>query len=220
MRNKAPIFGGLLRKLVLDVMPTAFASAIGGLLLTHYGLSSTVEPVATKVASAPPEMMQLLRDEHGLIANYVQAQVANEKRQLAAEDAEPRVPVVEPPAAPALAAAPVLRQAAVAIAAKPVPPRSKVPLAGMAPQPLSIAPSPPPVEAAPVEAANEAADPATQNSGSLLAKTIGIKDHVVAVTHSVVSTIGGIPSWFGSIGDRIGGDNPSPRPHADVVDAS
>jgi hypothetical protein len=217
MRIKAPLLGGLLRKLVLDVMPKTAASAIAAILLTHYGLDRAAEPVAAQVAPAPPEMMQLLRDEHGLIANYVDAQVANEKRQLAAEDAEPRVPVVEPPLAttPAAAAPPAPRQAVVAIAAKSAPPRSKASPAGIAPQPLAIAPLPPPVEVA-----NEAADPPAQNSDSLLAKTIGIKDHVVAVTHSVVSAIGGIPSWFGSIGDRIGGDNPSPRPRADVVDAS
>ena len=55
---------------------------------------------------------------------------------------------------------------------------------------------------------------------SLLAKTIGIKDHVVAVTQRVVSAIGGIPTWIGAIGDRIGGEDPSPRPPANLVSAS
>ena len=35
--------------------------------------------------------MQLLRDEHGLIVNFLKAQVANEKKQLAADEGTPRV---------------------------------------------------------------------------------------------------------------------------------
>ena len=31
---------------------------------------------------------------------------------------------------------------------------------------------------------------------------------------------GGIPSWIGSIGDRIGGEDPSPRPRVDVANAA
>ena len=55
---------------------------------------------------------------------------------------------------------------------------------------------------------------------SFLAKTIGIKDHVVAATQRVVSAIGGIPTWIGAIGDRIGGEDASPRPPANLVSAS
>jgi hypothetical protein len=40
---------------------------------------------------------------------------------------------------------------------------------------------------------------------SLLARTMGVTDHVIAATHRAVSTIGVIPSWIGSIGNRIGG---------------
>ena len=55
----------------------------------------------------------------------------------------------------------------------------------------------------------------------ILAKTVGIKDHVVAVTQRVVSAIGGIPSWIGAIGDHIGGESSgNPRPPADLVSAS
>jgi len=216
MRNKAPILGGLLRKLLLDVMPTAFASAIGGFLLTHYGFNRAAEPVAAQVAPASPEMMQVLRDEHGLIVNYLKAHVANEKKQLAAADAEPRVAAVEPQPAAVSPAPPARPTVATVAFAKPPQPRSKVPAVDAAQAaPLTVAPSlsPPPTTA-------EAANAAPANSNSLLARTIGIKDHVVAATQSVVSAIGGIPSWFGAIGDRIGGDEPNPRPRADVVDAS
>ena len=62
--------------------------------------------------------------------------------------------------------------------------------------------------------------PAARNDDSLLAKTIGFKDNVVAVTQRAAAAIGGIPSWFGAIGDRIGGEDPSPRPPAHLISAS
>jgi hypothetical protein len=57
---------------------------------------------------------------------------------------------------------------------------------------------------------------AAHNDDSL--KTI--KDHVLAVTQRAVSVIGGIPSWIGAIGDRIGGESEVPRPPANLVSAS
>jgi hypothetical protein len=212
MRIDLPLLRGFLRKLVLEVMPPALASAIGGVLFTHYGLSRAPGPVAAQVAPAPPEMMQLLRDEHGLIVTFLKAQVANEKEKLAAADATSRTAAAD--AAPQPAAAANARQPIVAVAVRPVQPRSKVPVVGASLPPLVIAQAPP----------NEAATANGGNPDSLVAKTVantvGIKDHVVAVTQSVVSAIGGIPSWFGSIGDRIGGEDPSPRPRADVASAS
>jgi len=59
----------LVAKLVHDVLPAALASLIGGLLFTHFQLGRMPAPVAAQVAPASPEMMQLLRDEHGLIVN-------------------------------------------------------------------------------------------------------------------------------------------------------
>jgi hypothetical protein len=44
-----------------------------------------------------------------------------------------------------------------------------------------------------------------RDDDSLLARTMGVTDHVIAATHRAVSTIGVIPSWIGSIGNRIGG---------------
>ncbi len=55
----------------------ALASLIAGLLLTYQlGLG---DPRLMKVLRASPEMMQILRDEHRLIANMVELQIANEK---------------------------------------------------------------------------------------------------------------------------------------------
>jgi hypothetical protein len=40
-----------------------------------------------KVTPASPEMMQLLRDEHSLIADMLKLQIANEKKELGAGSA-------------------------------------------------------------------------------------------------------------------------------------
>lgn len=73
--------------------------------------------------------------------------------------------------------------------------------------------APPPARAPLVIAQAEASDvaaPATSAapaSDSLLARTIGIKDHVVHATLHAVSVIGGIPNWVAAIGDRISTGN-------------
>lgn len=55
-----------------------FASVIGGLLLSNQW-DLRVEPLqigAGQADPASPEMMRLLRDEHGLVAEMVKAQLA------------------------------------------------------------------------------------------------------------------------------------------------
>jgi hypothetical protein len=207
MLHKMPLLARLLTKLLHDVLPAALASLIGGLLFTHFQLARMVEPAA-QVTSASAEMMQLLRDEHGLIVNFLKAEMTKEKTQLAAAETAPRV--VPDDAAPAAAAVAAPRPAAVAVAAgKPVA-HGKTAVVGASLPPLVL-----------VQAQqDESAKPAARDSDSLLAKTIGIKDHVVAVTQRVVSAIGGIPSWIGAIGDHIGGEGANPRPPADLVSAS
>jgi len=44
-----------------------------------------------------------------------------------------------------------------------------------------------------------------RDDDSLMARTKGVTDHVIAATHRAVSTIGVIPTWIGSIGNRLGG---------------
>ena len=205
MLHKMPLLARLLTKLLHDVLPAALASLIGGLLFTHFQLARMVEPAA-QVTSASAEMMQLLRDEHGLIVNFLKAEMTKEKTQLAAAQAAPRG--VSDDAAPAAAAVAAPRPAVVA-AGKPVA-HGKTAVVGASLPPLVL-----------VQAQqNESAKPAARDSDSLLAKKIGIKDHVVAVTQRVVSAIGGIPSWIGAIGDHLGGEGANPRPPADLVSAS
>jgi hypothetical protein len=202
MLHKMPLLARLLTKLLHDVLPAALASLIGGLLFTHFQLARMVEPAA-QVTSASAEMMQLLRDEHGLIVNFLRAEMTKEKTQLAAAQAAPRG--VSDDAAPAAAAVAAPRPAVVA-AGKPVA-HGKTAVVGASLPPLVLV-------------QNESAKPAARDSDSLLAKTIGIKDHIVAVTQRVVSAIGGIPSWIGAIGDHLGGEGANPRPPADLVSAS
>ena len=150
----------------------------------------------------------MLRDEHGLIVNYVKAQAAIERKLLAADEGTPRVPA---DAQPAVAAAAAQRPVNVALTTvKSSSPRGKAQVVGASLPTLVVADA----------QQTESIRPDGRDEDSLIAKTIGIRDHVIAVTNRAVSVIGGIPSWIGSIGDRIGGEDPSPRPPADFVSAS
>jgi hypothetical protein len=192
----------LVSKLVLDILPAATASLIGGLLFTHYGLGHVSEPVAQAVP-ASTEMMQLLRDEHGLMVAFLNAELAREKAKLAAEDAGPG----SGEAVIAANTAKTSTETPAATAARPAPLHVRTAIAARVSAPLVIA------QAQQLDAAG-AASPAPQ---SLIAKTVGLKDHVVSVTHRVVSVLGGIPGW---IGLRNPGATESPRPAADMVTAS
>ena len=192
----------LVDKIVKDALPAGLASILGGLLLTHFQIDRVPQPTTVKVTQASPEMMQLLRDEHGMIIDFVKEQVA--QRGVTEASASPAVQVVPPPTQRPI---PVVALAA----PKPVAPRSKNQVVG------ASLPAPALAQAQPADPVPQAA----RTDDSLLAKTIGIKDQVVSVTQRAVSaTIGVIPSWFGSLGDRIGGEGQSPRPPANLVSAS
>jgi hypothetical protein len=62
----------------------ALASVIGGLLASHQWEHAD-GPAAAPASAA---MMQLLRDEHGLVATMVSARLATEKQELATGGAE------------------------------------------------------------------------------------------------------------------------------------
>lgn len=207
----------LFDKIVQDALPAGLASILGGLLLTHFHFDRTPQPTTVKVTQASPEMMQLLRDEHGLIVDFVKEQVASEKNRGSADQGAQQG-VTEAPAPPVARVTPPPAQRpvpAVALAVpKPAAPRNKNPVVG------ASLPAPAPAVAQ-AQTAEPVPQPAAHADDSILAKTIGIKDQVISVTHRAVSaTIGVIPSWFGSLGDRIGGEGPSPRPPANLVSAS
>ena len=56
----------------------ALASLVAGLLFSFQW--GQADPHLVKVPPAPPEMMKLLQDEHRLIANMVELQIASEKK--------------------------------------------------------------------------------------------------------------------------------------------
>jgi hypothetical protein len=205
MREQMPLLRRFLSKIVHDVLPAALASVIGGFLFTHFQLGWAPAPVAAQVAPASAEIMGLLRDEHALVLNYLKAQVANEKQRLAADDGA-RIAVEPQPTLAVSASRPV---AVAMAAARPLTARGKSPVAGAPLPPLVIA----------QEQRHEGLKQGASNVGPLLAKTIDIKDQVVAVGQRVVSVIGGIPSWIGSIGEHIG-ESPSPSPSRQLLSTS
>ncbi len=216
MRNTMPLLRRFLSKLVHDILPAALASLIGGFLLSHYGLGRAPQMPAVAAAPASTQMMQMLDDEHALVANYLKAHLANEKRQLAADGTASK-PGAEPlqsePGAP--------QPSAIAVAAVKTP-RGKNPVVGASLPPLVIAQAPPAALPSAQALPSESAKPVARDDDTLLAKTIGIKDRVIAVTQRAVSAIGSIPTWFGTIGGRVGGEEEEivPRPPADLVRAS
>jgi hypothetical protein len=203
MRYPQTLVARLASKLVVDILPATTASLVGGLLFTHYGLGRVTEP-AVQVAPASAEMMQLLRDEHGLIAKFLNAQLEREKAEVASGEAAHR----DLREAVAEANIPT-RTVAVGLAGKPAVPRVRVAVA-TASAPLVIAQ----VQA---ETPSPAPSPAPQ---LLIAKTIGLTDHVVSMTHRVVSAFGEIPNWVGMISDHLGGTSAKSRPLPDAIAAS
>ena len=215
MRFNMPLLRRFFGKLVHDILPAALASLLGGFLITHFQLNRVPEPVTVPVARASPEMMQLLRDEHGLIVDFVKAQVASEKnaneknasekKQLVADESA-RVAAESQPT-PGSAAAPAAPRPTMIVAltpAKPAVPRAKAPVVGASLPPLATAPAQQSESAPP--------PPVARNDDSLLAKTIGITDRVVAVSQRAVSAIGVIPSWFGSDWRPYRRRGPEPAP--------
>src|SRR5215472_6967197 len=78
-----------LAKLVVDVLPAMFVSVLGGFFLTQYQFThSAAQHPTAQVMPASAEMMQLVRDEHTAIIDYLRAQTAAEKSRQAAEDAD------------------------------------------------------------------------------------------------------------------------------------
>jgi hypothetical protein len=201
----------LLGKFVLEVLPAALASVIGGVLLAHYQLGhlSVVGPAVESSAPASAEMVRLVQEEHAMIRDLLLAQSVAEKRQLAADDAADARAAQD---ADLVAAA--SRRAASA-AAKPVTlpplPRSRASVVAatteVAPQgPLVIAQpievtAPPASPFAPPAPIAPQAPPAASDHPGLVATTLAIPGHVVGAALHAVSVIGGIPSW---IGNRLG----------------
>jgi hypothetical protein len=217
-------------KLVLDILPAALASVIGGFLFTQYHLGRAAPPpAAEQISPASAEVLALVRDEHEAIVGYLKSQLAAEKSRLAAQDADTARAIADAKAAQdkalqdkaaqdnearekalaeqnavdsKLATALPVRHVASATAAKATLPRVKPAAA-----PIELVTAQ--VEPKPEQSAALPTDRLARDPDSLLAKTLDLKDHVVAATKQAVVALG---DMFASVGERIGGSAPPARP--------
>lgn len=232
--GEAPLLVRLGGKLVLEILPAALASAIGAFLFAQYQFdrgaadAHAVTPAVAVPASA--EMLQLVREEHAMIRDFLTAQrTAEQNRAVAASVADVQADATAE--AGLAAAGPVEADSSAAgksaarhrrtIAAAAGPRES----AAAALPPITIAAARPAAVTAHVMVAS--ADPDTAAPGamrataqpgaavwppappppghpSLVAETLAVPGHVVSATLHAVMVIGGIPSWFGH---RFGDDD-------------
>ena len=217
--SRFPLLTRFTGKLVLDILPAALASVIGGFLFTQYHLGRAAPPPATEQTSpASAEALALVRDEHQAIVGYLTAQLAAEKSRFAAQDADTARAVADAKAAQdnearekalaeqdaaslKLAVTSPVRHVASATPVKVALPRAKP-----APAPTEIATT----QAEPkiAQAAAAPTDRLARDPDSLLAKTLDLKDHVVAATKQAVAALG---DMFTSVGEHIGGSTPAAR---------
>jgi hypothetical protein len=210
-RADMPLLARFLGKFVLDILPAALASVIGGFLFTQYQAGHPVARAATEqVTPASAEMMAMVRDEHAMMMDYLKSQMAAEQNRDAAEDAASARAAAD--AAADTQQANTLSEAAVPVrpiaASQPTPGRIKkpFPVAAAAPSaPLVIAQADPGADQDDTVAPG---DRLARDPNSLLAKTLDLKDHVVAATRHVVAAIGDV---FASVGESIGAAMPGVR---------
>jgi hypothetical protein len=198
--GQVPLALRFLGKLVLEVLPAALASVIGGFLFAHYQFAQPAapRPAADPAGPASAQMVEMVRQEHAMIRAFLNAQVAAEKsRDAAAAAADARAAQRGQLAeaakrrqavATATASASAVHPEAVVAAAMPAPPAPATLAVGrgaaaeVAPPPLVIPPQP---------------EPLAPGRASLVAATLAIPGHVVAATLHAVFAVGGIPSWIG-----------------------
>jgi len=236
-RKQIPLLARFGSKFMLDILPAALASVIGGFLFTQYqfGRTAPPQPALEQISPASAEVLALVRDEHAAIISYLDLQMAAEKSRLAAQDAETARAVADARAAQETAAqenaareiaSTDLTTAEIKLAsiaanrhgAAPAAP-AKVAVPRGRPVNTSVAGARAPLVIAQVEKQgdkqaeqNETSPPAdrlARDPDSLLAKTLDLKDHVVAATWHAVTAIG---DAFASVGERIGGTAPNARP--------
>jgi hypothetical protein len=229
-RKRMPLLARFGSKLVLDILPAALASVIGGILFTHFQIGRMTSPPAAEQATpVSAEVLALVRNEHDAIIGYLESQMAAEKNRLATQDAETARAVADAKAekekAVADLAAGETRLAEVKLASTAAGRSAPAPV----PQPKLAPPRTKPAAAAAsgrtplviAQAGQQAGQVAEQNvthtapasdrlardPDSLLAKTLDLKDQVVAATRNAVAAIGDV---FTSVGERIGGTASSP----------
>ena len=208
--HQPPFLARFLGKVVLDVLPAALASVIGGFLFTQYQFGHTMatrQAAAEQVMPASAEMIQMVRDEHAMIVDYLKTQAVAEKSRRAGDDAATARAIADAQSSAEPAAEAPARVAA-AVAAPKAAPRGKTP-AGVA---SAVAPARAPLVIAQAEQSDAASTGRlARDPDSLLAKTLDIKDHVVGAALNVVSAIGDV---LGTVGGHLIGANPDSAPPA------
>lgn len=231
--GEAPLLVRLGGKLVLEILPAALASAIGAFLFAQYQFGAGAADghgIAPAVAIPPSaEMLQLVREEHAMIRDFLTAQrTAEQNRAVALNGADIKAGAAIDTK---LAAAAPLEADSMSVG-KPAARRKKAILAASTAEsaatalpPLTIAAAQPAAATARVLVASAASDAtapgarqATAQPGagswpsappppahpSLVTETLAVPGHVVSVTLHAVMAIGGIPSW---LGHRFGDDD-------------
>src|SRR5262249_44955046 len=87
--KRMPLLARFGSKLVLDILPAALASVIGGILFTHFQIGRMTSPPAAEQATpVSAEVVALVRDEHHALIGYPKSQITAEKNRLAAQESE------------------------------------------------------------------------------------------------------------------------------------
>jgi hypothetical protein len=207
--SRFPLLSPFARKLVLDILPAVLASVIGGFLFTQYHSGRAAPPPAIEqIGPASTEVLALVREEHEAMVGYLKAQLAAEKSRLAAQDEDTARAVADAKAVQDIEArekALAEQNPTSATAAKVALPRAKpaAPDAATATQ-VAMVENEPSAQQTGAPTERLARDP-----DSLLAKTLDLKDHVVAATKQAVAALG---DMFASVGERIGGSAAPARP--------
>jgi hypothetical protein len=229
----APLLTRFLGKFVLDIMPAALASVVGGFLFTQYHFGhSAPKPVLEQVTPASAEMMALVRDEHAMIVDYLKTQMAAEKSRAAAEDADlaraqEASKLAEAKAAEAKSVdnrAPAAAPVVAALDTKPAADNATRKGAANATKPVvwqhakpqvAAVPLPQPAPRAPLVIAQadpgqnaQTSDRLASDPDSLLGKALDVKDHVVAGARRAVSAIG---DMFAAVGGALNPQASLPR---------
>jgi hypothetical protein len=212
--GEVPALVRFLGKFVLEVLPAALASVIGAFLFAHYQFgtpeaSTAASAAATEAVPASAAMMQLVRQEHAMIRDFLLAEQAAEEKRVAAADAADANAVADAQIAAAARQAllaeivekPVAQIAGKPVAEKPVVKRNKGAVVANAATGRSS--SAPAAQLPSVVIAATQQDPAAMPASpppprpSFVSRTLALPGHAVAVTLHAVASIGGIPSWIG-----------------------
>jgi hypothetical protein len=217
-RKPLPLLTRFGSKLVLDILPAALASVIGGILFTHFQFGRVTPTPVQQVSPASAEVLALVRDEHDAIIGYLRSQMAAETARAVA-DAKAELDARDKAGAD-LAAAEIKLASAASVRAGGAPaPQMKVALPRAKPAnpavraPLVIAQAgqqagQPAGQNVPQNEASAASDRLARDPDSLLAKTLDLKDQVVAATRHAAAAIGDV---FASVSERFGGPAPTTR---------